>query len=125
LLASTWGKSVRTMLPDGRTRISSKKQHPVCVWDLTTGKMHFCQILANGGAGPVAFSPDNKLFAASAGEPESRIRICDLATNKEISSVKGFNGLVRSMAFSANSEKLFTGMEDGTVLVWDWKVLKR
>jgi len=125
LVASAWGKSVQTKLPDGRTRISSEKNHPICVWELPTGELKSQQNLPDGGAGPVAISSDSSLFAAAVGEPERRIRIWDLATGKEIGTISSYPGIVRSLTFSVGGDRLLTGMEDGTILVWDWRRTKQ
>jgi WD40 repeat protein len=125
LVASAWGKSVETKLPDGRTRYSSEKNHPICVWELATGKLKRRHNLPEGGAGPVAISPDSTLFAAAANEPERRIRIWDFVADKEIGNIAEFPGTVRSLAFTSDGERLVTGMEDGTILVWDWRRTKQ
>ena len=73
----------------------------------------------------MAFSPDSKLYAVAAGDPEHRVRVWDVAGDKEVGTIKGYPGVVRSLAFSANGSRLMTGMDDGTVLVWDWKLTKQ
>jgi WD40 repeat protein len=119
LLASAWGKPVQTKLPDGRTRISSEKNHPVCLWDLSTGKMLKQILLPDGGAGPVAFSADGKLFATATDKPERRIRLWDTVKGEEVGTITGFRSVVRSLAFSTDGKRLISGMDDTTALVWD------
>jgi len=69
LLASAWSKGVQTRLPDGRVRFSSAQDHPVCLWDLSSGKLLQHIVLPEGGAGPVAFSPDGRVFAVGTDRP--------------------------------------------------------
>jgi RNA polymerase sigma factor (sigma-70 family) len=121
LLASAWGKPIETKLPDGRTRHSAAKNHPICLWELSTGKLHKQVLLPGGGAGPVAFSADCKLFAAATSEPDRRIRVWDLASGEEIGVIQGFRHNVRCLAFTPDGKRLISGMDDTTALVWDWK----
>jgi len=123
LLASAWGKSITTKLPDGRMRSSSAKNHPICLWELATLQMRKKVMLPDGGAGPVAFSPDNKLFAAATGEPDCRIRIWDMANGNEVGVIQGYRGRVSSLAFAPDSKRLISGMDDTTALVWDLALL--
>jgi RNA polymerase sigma factor (sigma-70 family) len=118
LLASAWGKPVETKLTDGRTRSSAGENHPVCVWDLASGKLLKRVVLPAGGVGPVAFSPDGKLFAAAANEP-NRIVLWAVAGGKEVRVITGFRRSVRSLAFLPDGKHLVSGMDDTTALVWD------
>jgi RNA polymerase sigma factor (sigma-70 family) len=117
LLASAFGKSVETKLTDGRTRFSAGKKHPVCLWDLASGKLLKRVVLPGGGVGPVAFSPDGKLFAVAANEP-NRIVLWAVAGGQE-TRITGFAGSVRSLAFLPDGKHLVSGMDDTTALIWD------
>jgi WD40 repeat protein len=119
VLASAWGKAVETKLPDGRVRGSFAKNHPVCLWELASGKLRKKVLLPEGGAGPVAFSADGKLFAAAADGPDPRIRLWDVARGRQVRSITGFRGPVRALAFSPDGKRLISGMDDTTALVWD------
>jgi WD40 repeat protein len=119
LLASAWGKTVQTKLADGTTRISSAKNHPICLWELASGQLRKQLILPGGGAGPVAFSPDGKYFAIATGEPDRRIRWWDAATGKELGVIQGFRGTVHALAFTPDGRRLISGMDDTTALVWE------
>jgi WD40 repeat protein len=119
LLASALGKEIQTKLPDGRTHISYSKDHPICLWELATGKLRKQVHMPEGGAGPVAFSPDGKLFVAATNGPEGCIRFWRVASGDEVSTIKGFRSSVRSLAFSPDGKRLSTGMDDTTALVWD------
>jgi WD40 repeat protein len=119
LLTSAWGKGVQTKLPDGRTQFSSQQNQPICLWELSTGKLLKKVNLPEGGAGPVAFSLDGKRFAAATDRPDRRIRLWDVATGEEIGGIEGFRGAVRSLAFLPGGKRLISGMEDSSALVWD------
>jgi WD40 repeat protein len=119
LLASAWGKPVETKLTDGRIRHSSAKNHPVCLWELASGRLRQQILLREGGAGPVAFSADGRFFATATHKPDQRIRLWDVARGEEVGSLSGFRGRVRSLAFSPDGKRLISGMDDTTALVWD------
>ncbi len=118
LLASAWSKGVQTRLPDGRVHFSAARDHPVCVYDLATGGVLRRMVFPEGGAGPVAFSPDGKMFAVALAKPYHEIRLCDVATGEELHTFGGFRGRVSSLTFSADMARLITAMDDTTVLVW-------
>ncbi len=119
LLASAWGKPVKTKLPDGRTRISSAKNHTVTWWDLATGKRLGQIVLPEGGVGPVAFAPDGKSFALASTELAGAIRVVELATGREVRKIERIGGVVRSLAFLPDGKRLVSGMADSTALIWD------
>jgi RNA polymerase sigma factor (sigma-70 family) len=119
LLDSSRGKTSVAQLPDGRMQLSAEKTNLICLWELSTRQLRKQIILPDGGAGPVTFSPDSKLFAAAVGAPQRQIRVWDTANGKEIARIKGFQGNVVSLAFAAGSTRLISGMDDTTALVWD------
>ena len=119
LLGSAWGDTVEKKLPDGRTLFTSAKNHPVTWWNLTTGKVQKRILLPEGGAGPVAFAPNAKLFATATSDPRPCIRLVEVPTGREVRRIKNFRGTVRSLAFMPDGRRLISGMEDGTALIWD------
>jgi WD40 repeat protein len=121
LLTSAWGRPVVTKLPDGRTRYSFAREHPVCLWDLSSGKRVWQCVLPEGGAGPVAFSADGKRCAMAADEPLYKLLVWDTATGKEVAQIPRLPGTVRALAFSTDGKRVYTGMDDTTILIWDLK----
>jgi RNA polymerase sigma factor (sigma-70 family) len=119
VLATAYGKSVQTKLPDGSTQSSLPKDHPLTWWDLTTGERRRQIMLPEEGPGPVAFSPDGTHFAVASSRPGSLIRIMDTATGRELRKIEGVRGVVRSLAFMPDGKRLVFGMDDSTALVWD------
>jgi WD40 repeat protein len=119
VLASAYGQSVRTKMPDGSVQFTSPKTHPVTLWELATGGRHKQVLLPEEGPGPVAFAADGKLFAVASSRPGALIRLMETATGREVLKIDGFRGTVRSLAFLPDGKRLVSGMEDGSALVWD------
>jgi Tol biopolymer transport system component len=119
LLASGWGKQIKTRLPDGRMRYSTAKEHPLELYDLETGKCLHRITLTGEISGPVAFSADGKTFVAAIDKPAGAIRFWDTATGAERPSITGFRSRVKALAFTPDGRRLISAMDDATALVWD------
>ncbi len=119
LLASGWGKAILTKLPDGRMQLSNAPNHPVGLWELPAGKLVKSLEIPASIGGPVAWSADGKLFAEASGQAPARIRLFAMPGGKEVRSFQGFQGGVRSLAFTPDGKHLLSGMQDSSALVWD------
>jgi WD40 repeat protein len=78
------------------------------------------------GEGPMAFSPDGKLLAATARPTEgpAAILVWDVASGKELSRLKGHSGYVRDLAFAPDGRRLASVATTSTpgsyeVKLWD------
>jgi WD40 repeat protein len=65
----------------------------------------------------VAFSRDGRLLAS--GGADHVAKIWDVATGRELRTLKGHSDLVVSVAFHPNDQLLATAGFDGSVKVWD------
>jgi WD40 repeat protein len=116
---SGWGRSVERKLPDGRIQSAMPDDHPVCLFELATGKLVRELKMPNSAAGPVAFSADGKLLAVGFGSGSGEIRVLDAATLEPVAALTEFGSGSHAMAFSPEGKHLITGLDDGTALVWD------
>jgi WD40 repeat protein len=74
-------------------------------------------LMESGAHGPLAFSPNGKLLAAT--NVNFSIRLWEVATGKELPPLRGHHGRVLSLAFASDSQRLLSGSEDTTALIWD------
>ena len=65
----------------------------------------------------VAFSPDGQLLAS--GGKDKIIKLWDVATRRELRTLSGHRGWIRTIAFSPDGRWLASGSDDKTVRLWD------
>ena len=116
---SGWGRSIQRKLPDGRVQSATPDSHPVCLFELATGKLIRELTMPTSEAGPVAFSADGKLLAVGFGRNAGEIRILDADTLEQVATLADFGSGPHVMAFSLEGKHLITGLHDSTALVWD------
>ena len=116
---SGWGRPIRRNLPDGRVQSTTPNHHPVCLFELATGRLVRELEMPTDVAGPVAFSADGKLLAIGFGRGRGEVRLMDLATWETVAVLTDFGSKPHVMTFSADGKSLITGLNDGTALVWD------
>jgi len=109
------GNSTRAFSRDGRWCLTLGKSRSSSLVDLTTGReMH----LNLDWYADAAFSPNGRLFAGA--NWGGFARLWETATQREVSSFRGFVGGVHSVAFSPDGKRMATG-SDGkqAVKLWD------
>ncbi len=65
----------------------------------------------------MAFSPDGQRLASAS--LDQTVKIWDTATGKELFTLKGHAGWVRTVAFSPDGQRLASASDDQTVKIWD------
>jgi len=95
------------------------KNHPVSLIDAASGRVRQRHILSGSAAGPVAFSPDGRVFATSIDQPDEQILIYEVASGKVRHTLRGYRGRVSSLAFLPDGRRLVSGHGDSTLLIWD------
>ncbi len=116
---SGWGRPIRRNLPDGRVQSTTPDHHPVCLFDVATGRLVRELEVPTNVAGPVAFSADGKLLAIGLGRGRGEVRLMELATWKTVALLADIDSNPHVMTFAADGKSLITGLNDGTALVWD------
>ncbi len=112
------------------------------IWNVAAGrKMHKFESSVDW-SGPLAFSPDGKLFASGGGEDvegedENAVAVWSTATGKQLRKFTGHRAKVRILAFSPDGRMLASGIDDTlyrekenspwsaeSILVWDVQELR-
>ncbi len=65
----------------------------------------------------MAFSPDGKTLASAS--EDNTIKLWDMATGKEQTTLKGHGNWVQSVAFSPDGKTLASGSIDKTIKLWE------
>ncbi len=87
--------------------------------DTASGKEQHAMRVEGSEVWAMAFSPDGKTLAATAGWESGQIHLYDVATGKETRTIEGPPFRSPALAFTPGGSRLVTGMADGSVLVWD------
>lgn len=94
------------------------KQHFLLLLDLETGHEVYRFENLSTGVDVLAFSPDGCILAWG-GFEHPAIRLLETATGRERRRFTGHRGAVTSLSFSADGQRLLSGSNDTTALVWD------
>lgn len=88
----------------------------IFVWDVETGK-EIKMIKVYTKCITIVFSPNGR-YLASGGE-DKIIRIWDLLTGNEVSTLVGHTDAVTSLVYSSDGKYLSSGGKDGTIRIWN------
>ena len=70
----------------------------------------------------LTFSPDGTAFVGAGSDFwDIQIKIWDLDTGSELTTLTGHTQDITTLAFSHDGKTLASGSDDGTVLLWDWE----
>ena len=130
LIRHTYGVSSMSFSPDGQTLASGSKDETIRLWDVDTGEQLRTFKAHENSVNSVAFSPDGQTLASVGGydtnlpssgiRDSTTIRLWDPATGKQLYTLTGHEGWVRSVAFSPNGQTLVSdSTEDETIHLWD------
>jgi WD40 repeat protein len=91
--------------------------------DFSNANLEGASLEVMGELFDVAFSPDGKCFAGAGSD--YNIRVWNVATLKEITTLKGHAGYVLGVAFSPDGKYLVSSSADQTIKVWNVATLKQ
>ncbi|BDA69287.1 hypothetical protein CAL7716_034530 [Calothrix sp. PCC 7716] len=75
-----------------------------------------------GTVGSIVFSPDGKTLASASND--KTIKLWDVGTGKQITSLTGHQGWVTSVVFSPDGKTLASASDDKTIKLWNLKTGK-
>ncbi|MGV9743924.1 nSTAND1 domain-containing NTPase [Rhodococcus zopfii] len=105
--------------PDGSRILAGSMDGTARWWDPKTGEpVDEATYLEWGPMTAAAFSPDNRLLAAS-GSQDHTIRVWNADTaERVIEPMPGHTAPVESLSFSTDGSELLSGSDDGTIRRW-------
>ena len=106
--------------PDGQVLATSSRDKTIKLWHVDSGE-NFATFSLRADqyvyAEALVFSPGGKYLASAC--VDHTIRLWDTNTHHAVTTLRGHDGGVTSVAFSPDGRTLASGSRDRTVLLWD------
>ena len=100
--------------PDGKTFASAGTGKGIYLWRVV--EQELIMTLNQEWITALAFSPEGRFLAAGTG---AEIRVWDMKTQTEVTTLEGCASRVNSIVFSSDGKKVVVGSLDGTIRIWD------
>ncbi|MBL1178715.1 AAA-like domain-containing protein [Pantanalinema sp. GBBB05] len=100
--------------PDGNRIVTVGTDSTVRLWNLSGQQLN--KFNTGGNTLNVSFSPDGQTIASA--QQDGTVKLWLVAAGQQITSFRGFQGLVYSVSFSADGQYLVAAGKDGTVRTW-------
>jgi WD40 repeat protein len=101
--------------PDGKTLASAGTHKEIYLWRVSEQEL-IATLKTSAMVWTLAFSPEGRFLAADLG---ANIRVWDMKTQAEVTTLEGGVRAVTSIVFSSDGKKVVAGSLDGTIRVWD------
>jgi WD40 repeat protein len=105
--------------PDGKRLASASWDGTVKVWDADPANETADGHERGFDLSHFPSGADSRTGYAATFEPDGTVKVSDVATGKDISTLRGHNGRVRLAAFQPGGRRIATTAADGTVRLWD------
>ncbi len=104
--------------PHGRALAARTLEGIIKLWDVLEGREHLIEIKTDrqNRLCSTAFDPEGRVLAAA---NDHSATLWDVATGKELRSLQGHTGFVRSVAFGPGGRTLASSGTDHTIKFWD------
>jgi WD40 repeat protein len=108
---------------DGKTLAAGSNGSPggestLALFDAATFKRREGVAMIEQAIGPLAFSPDGKLLAASTLRIPGQVVLCEAASGREIRRLE-LPAFANGLAFAPDSKTLAVGTREGTIILFD------
>ncbi len=104
-----------TFSPDGKTLASAGTHKEINLWHVAEQEL-IATLNTQAIIWTLAFSPKGRFLAADVG---AKIRVWDMKTLAEVTTLEGGVWPVYSIVFSSDGKKVVAGSLDGTIRFWD------
>ncbi|MCC6737901.1 MAG: PQQ-binding-like beta-propeller repeat protein [Planctomycetia bacterium] len=114
-LGKEWSQSAS--LAPGGGQVTLSRGSGFATYDLAKGRCLMQRDVHDGGCLAVACSPDGRIIAS--GSTDCTVVLTDSATGVPLMRFRSDCGVVWSLAWTADGRQLASGLQGGTILVWD------
>jgi WD40 repeat protein len=125
-----WGILAMLFTSDNKTLVTMGREDGIKLWDVASGK-NTSMLKTDSDVRCATFTLDGKSLATvsfpaivkASGQnvvkDAGRIKLWEVTTGKELTSITGYESAMISVSFSPDGKRLACGSQDGTIKIWD------